>query len=99
MIKPIGSLLLIKPEEVADKKTASGLVISAVFSDDGLKRGKVIAMGSGEPNALNGELIPVNGISIGDNVVFPKHTGSEIEENDNKYILLHSKQILAVITN
>lgn len=99
MINPIGSLLLIEPEESGDKTTASGLVISAAFSDDSLKRGKVIAMGNGEPNALNGELIRINGISLGDKVVYPKHTGSEIEENDNKYILLHSKQVLAVIVD
>lgn len=99
MIKPVGSLLLIEPEEKGDKKTASGLVISAAFADDSLKYGKVIAMGPGEQNALNGELIPINSIKIGDKVVFPKHTGSDIEENDKKYILLHSKQILATISN
>lgn len=98
MINPVGALLLIEPEEKGDTTTASGLVISAAFADDNLKYGKVVAMGPGEPNALNGELIPIGSIKVGDKVAFPKHTGSDIEENNNKFILLHSKQILAVIT-
>ena len=99
MINPVGSLLLIEPEEKGDTTTASGLVISAAFADDNLKYGKVIAMGPGEPNALNGELIPIGSIQVGNRVAFPKHTGSDIEENDKKYVLLHSKQILATISN
>jgi co-chaperonin GroES (HSP10) len=33
MIKPYGGMILIKEEQAVDKKTASGLVISAAFTD------------------------------------------------------------------
>jgi co-chaperonin GroES (HSP10) len=35
MIKPIGSMLLIKEIEQGDKTTKTGLVISAAFSNNG----------------------------------------------------------------
>ena len=35
MIKPIGSMLLIKQIEQGDKTTKTGLVISAAFTDSG----------------------------------------------------------------
>ena len=42
MIQPINGMLLIKEEDKAEKKTASGLVISATVSDLGPKRGKIV---------------------------------------------------------
>lgn len=95
MIKPVGSMLLIKPEKREDKTTASGILISAAFDDDGLRRGEVIGIGTGEPNALNGEIIPVNGFEIGDRVIFPDHTGHELEDGTEKVIVIHHKHIIA----
>ncbi len=63
MIKPIGGMLLVKENEVTDRKTSSGLVISAAFADVGPKSGVVIDMGDGEYN-YKGDLIPINGIDI-----------------------------------
>ena len=98
MIKPVGAMLLIKPEKKEDKTTASGIFISAAFDDDGLRRGDVIEIGWGEPNALNGEIIPINGFSIGDKVIFPDHTGHEIEDGDEKVIVIHHKHIIAKLS-
>lgn len=96
MIKPYGAMLLIKEDEIGDKKTASGLVISAAFSDPGLRTGKIIDMGDGEYN-YKGDLIPINGIDINDVVYYPQHGGTDIEDQDGtKYLLLNSKNVLAI---
>lgn len=96
MIKPIGAMLLVKENEVTDKKTTSGLVISAAFADVGPKSGKVIDIGDGEYN-YKGDLIPVNGIDIGDTVFYQDHSGTDIEDEDNtKYLLINAKNILAI---
>ena len=95
MIKPIGGMLLVTKKQEEDKNTKSGLVISAVFNDSGPKIGTIVDMGAGEVN-YKGDLIPIPELDIGDEIYFPDHTGTEIEdENSNKYILINHKHIMA----
>jgi co-chaperonin GroES (HSP10) len=95
MIKPIGAMLLIKKIEKGDKTTKTGLVISAAFTEQGPSMAEIIDMGDGEPN-YKGEIIPINDLDIGDTIYYPEHSGTEIEDEEgNKYLLLHSKQVIA----
>ena len=95
MIKPIGGMLLVTKTEESDKKTKSGLVISAAFNDSGPKSGTIVDMGAGETN-YKGDLIPIPELDIGDIIYFPDHTGTEIEDDDaNKYLLINYKHIMA----
>ena len=95
MIKPIGGMLLVTKKQEEDKTTKSGLVISAVFNDSGPKIGTIVDMGAGEVN-YRGDLIPISELDIGDEIYFPDHTGTEIEdENSNKYILINHKHVMA----
>lgn len=96
MIKPYGGMLLVKENQTGDKTTASGLVISAAFNESNFKTGSVIAMGNGEFN-YKGDLIPIQGISIGDVIYYTQHTGHDIEDEDGqKYLLLNAKHVLAI---
>lgn len=89
-------MILIEPIEVGEKTTSTGLVISAAFVDQGPAKGTVIAMGDGEQN-YKGDIIPIPEIEEGDVVYYPKHAGTDIEDEDGKkYILLVSKNVLAV---
>ena len=95
MIKPIGGMLLVTKKQEEDKTTKSGLVISAVFNDSGPKIGTIVDMGAGEVN-YKGDLIPISELDIGDEIYFPDHTGTEIEdESSNKYILINHKHVMA----
>ena len=95
MIKPIGGMLLITKKQEEDKTTKSGLVISAVFNDSGPKIGTIVDMGAGEVN-YRGDLMPIPELDIGDEVYFPDHTGTEIEDDQsNKYLLINHKHIMA----
>lgn len=96
MIKPIGAMLLIKKIETGEKTTATGLVLSATFSDQGPSRATVVAKGDGEYN-YKGEIIPISGINVGDIIFYPEHSGTEIEDDDNtKYLLLNAKSVMAI---
>ena len=96
MIKPYGGMLLVKEDKLEDKTTASGIVLSAAFHDTGLRTGKIIDLGDGEYN-YKGDLIPVNGLDIGDIIYYPQHSGSEVEDTDGeKYLILNSKNVLAI---
>jgi co-chaperonin GroES (HSP10) len=95
MIKPIGGMLLITKKQEEDKTTKSGLVISAVFNDSGPKIGTIVDMGAGEVN-YRGDLMPIPELDVGDEVYFPDHTGTEIEDDQsNKYLLINHKHIMA----
>jgi co-chaperonin GroES (HSP10) len=97
MIKPYGAMILIKQEDNAEKKTTSGLVISAGFADTGMKTGKIIDLGDGEYN-YKGDLIPVNGLDIDNVVMYQEHSALDVEDTDGtKYKLVNAKNILAVI--
>jgi|LauGreDrversion4_1035100.scaffolds.fasta_scaffold244344_2 co-chaperonin GroES (HSP10) len=96
MIKPIGGMLLIKKIETGEKTTATGLVLSATFSDQGPNKATVISMGEGEYN-YKGDLIPIGGINVGDVILYPEHSGTEVEDDDNtKYLLLNAKSVMAI---
>jgi co-chaperonin GroES (HSP10) len=52
-------------------------------------------MGAGEVN-YRGDLMPIPELDIGDEVYFPDHTGTEIEDDQsNKYLLINHKHIMA----
>lgn len=96
MIKPLGGIILVKENKAEEKTTKSGLVISSTISSMGPKNGVIVDMGDGEQN-YKGDLIPILGMDIGDTVFFPEHTGTEIEDEDGtKYLLINSKNILAI---
>lgn len=96
MLKPMGNLLLISKIQEAEKTTKTGLVISSAISNTGPAMGKVVDMGEGEYN-YKGDLIPVLGVDIGDIVYFPDHSSTDIEDEDGtKYLLVSSKNVLAV---
>jgi co-chaperonin GroES (HSP10) len=96
MIKPYGNLLLVKEDKVEDKTTSSGIVLMASLNDSSLRTGKVIDMGDGEHN-YKGELIPINGLSVGDIVYYNQNSGIDIEdEGGEKYLLLNTKSVLAL---
>lgn len=95
MIKPFGNMVLLQKEASGEKKTSSGLVISAGFDESGIKRGLVIDYGDGEYN-YKGDLIPLNGIEEGDTVMYQEHSAIEVEDTDGtKYHLINAKNILA----
>lgn len=96
MIKPYGNLLLIKEDKVEDKTTSSGIVLMASLSESSLRTGKIIDLGNGEHN-YKGELIPINGLDIGDVVYYNQNSGIDVEdEGGDKYLLLNTKSVLAI---
>ena len=56
--------------------------------NDEQNQGEVIALGKGE------KLVE---ISVGDKVVFNKNSGSEIEDNDEKFLIVNVEDILAIV--
>lgn len=87
-IKPLSDRVLIEPT-AAEEVTASGIIIPDSAKEKPLK-GKVLAVGSGtkdEPMVLK----------EGDEVLYGKYAGTEIEFEGVKYLMMRQSDVLAVI--
>lgn len=88
-LQPLGSRVLIKPQEQEDT-IAGGLVVPPSASDD--KRpamGEVVTLGKGKEVSFD--------IKVGDTVYFKKYSPEEIEIDGETYLILEAEDILAVI--
>lgn len=92
-IQPLGSRVLVKPEEVQEK-TPGGLVIPPDSSDE--KRpsfGKVAVLGKGKDK--EGKTLKFE-VKVGDMVYFKKYSPEEIEVDGEDYYILDVDDILAI---
>ncbi len=92
-IKPLEDRLVVKPLD-AEETTASGLVIPDTAKEKP-QEGKVLAVGPGRVDD-NGNRIPLD-VAVGDVVVFSKYGGTEIKYNGEDYLILSSRDVLAVV--
>ena len=91
-IKPLEDRVLIQIKE-AESTTASGLVIPDSAKEKP-QEGVVIAAG---PGRFDGDdRVPMD-IKVGDTVVFPKYGGTELKYDGEEYLLLNSRDVLAII--
>ena len=92
-IKPLEDRVLVQTVE-AETTTASGLAIPDSAKEKP-QEATVVAVGPGRTND-KGEVTPV-GVNEGDTVVFSKYGGTELKYNGEEYLLLSSRDLLAVI--
>ena len=91
-IKPLEDRIVVKANE-AEQKTASGLVIPDTAKEKP-QEGTVMAVGPGRFE--NGNRIPLD-IKEGDTVLYSKYGGTEVKYNNEEYIVLSSRDVLAII--
>lgn len=92
-IKPLEDKVLVQIAE-AETTTASGLVIPDSAAEKP-QEAVVIAVGPGRLDD-SGNRVPVD-VKEGDTVVFSKYGGTELKYNGEEYLLLSSRDLLAVI--
>ena len=94
-IKPLEDRILVQPLD-AEKTTASGLVIPDTAKEKP-QEGKVLAVGPGRWDEAGKNRIPLD-VAEGDTVVYSKYGGTEISYNGQDYLVLSSRDVLAVVT-
>ena len=87
-IKPLADRVLIKPA-AAEEKTVSGIIIPDTAKDKPLK-GEVVAVGNGTKDE---EMV----VKVGDEVLYGKYAGTEVELDNEKYLIMRQSDILAII--
>ena len=91
-IKPLEDRIVVKANE-AEQKTTSGLVIPDTAKEKP-QEGTVMAVGPGRFE--NGNRLPLD-IKEGDVVLYSKYGGTEIKYNNEEYLVLSSRDVLAII--
>lgn len=87
-IRPLADRVLVKPAE-AEQKTASGIIIPDTAKEKP-QRGEVIAVGKGtKDNEMT--------VKVGDTVLYGKYSGTEIEIDGTKYMIMKESDIYAII--
>jgi Co-chaperonin GroES (HSP10) len=87
-IKPLADRVLVKPA-AAEEKTVSGIIIPDSAKEKPLK-GEVLAVGRGTKDE---EMV----LKAGDNVLYGKYAGTEIEINGEKLLIMRQSDVLAII--
>ena len=92
-LKPLQDRVIVKQSE-AEEKTASGIVLPDAAKEKPTK-GKVIAAGPGKTDD-NGKRHALN-VKAGDNVYYGKYSGTDVEVNGEKFVILRESDILGVL--
>ena len=92
MLKPLHDNVILEKEKV-ENKTASGIILSEKPKEQP-SVAKVVAVGEGE--VVDGKVVPMN-VAVGDKVIFKKYGGTEVKIDDQEYLIISVKDILAIV--
>jgi chaperonin GroES len=93
MVKPLQDYLLI------EKVPAEKKIGSIVLASDPKKTGNVatvVALGPGKANE-KGVIVKIDGVKVGDKVIYREYSGTDYEEGEHKYLLIKAEDILAIV--
>jgi chaperonin GroES len=88
-IEPLGTRVLIRPVE-QESTTASGLYLPETAKEKP-QEGIIEAIGDEEEMMTD--------LAVGDKVIFPKYSGSEIKMNGVEYLIMEENDVLARIND
>lgn len=91
-LRPIGDRVVVKPEP-EEMKTKSGIVLPDSAKEKP-SEGTVVAVGTGRV-LDNGQKVAVE-VKIGDKVIYSKYGGTEVKLENEDYIILAERDILAI---
>ena len=94
-LQPLGDRVVVQPAE-REETTKSGIVIPDTAKEKP-QRGTIIAVGKGRRDE-DGDRIPMD-VSVGDTVLFAKYAGTEFKFEDEEYLILSEKDILAKVND
>lgn len=89
---PLGDRVVLK-QLVAEETTKSGIVLPGQAKEKP-QQAEVIAVGPG--GVVDGKEVTMQ-VKTGDKVIFSKYSGTEVEVDEEKYVVVKQNDILAVI--
>jgi chaperonin GroES len=86
-IRPLGENVLILPEKL-EQKTSAGIFLPDTAREERPQQGRVMAVGESEKIK----------VTVNQKVIFNRYGGTEVKIGAEEYLLVASKDILAVIS-
>jgi chaperonin GroES len=93
-LKPLEDRIVVQALE-AEQTTASGLVIPDTAKEKP-QEGIVLAVGPGRFDEEGEKRIPLD-VKVGDTVIYSKYGGTEVKYNNEEYLILSARDVLAVV--
>jgi chaperonin GroES len=93
-IRPLEDRVVVEPLEASDK-TAGGILLPDTAKEKP-QRGRVLAVGPGKLRD-DGQRSPL-AVAVGDEVVYGRYSGNEIEVSGKEIKILRESDILAKVT-
>ena len=87
-VRPLADRVLVKVDKV-ETKTASGIIIPDTAQEKP-SRGAVVAVGQGTKDET---MV----LKAGDNVLYGKYAGTEVEIDGEKLLIMRQSDVLAVV--
>ena len=91
-LAPLFDRVVLKQLE-AEETTKSGIVLPGQAKEKP-QQAEVVAVGPG--GVVEGKEVTMQ-VKVGDKVIFSKYSGTEVEVEDEKYVIVKQNDILAVI--
>jgi chaperonin GroES len=92
-LRPLSDRVIVKQSD-AEEKTASGIVLPDTAKEKPTK-GKVIAVGPGKLDD-KGRRMEI-GLKSGDTVYYGKYSGTDVEVDGTKFVILREGDVLGVL--
>ena len=92
-IRPLDDRVVVEPFE-AEERTRGGIVLPDTAREKP-QQGKVIAAGPGKLLEKTGERGKMS-LKVGDAIFYGKYSGTEIELEGDKYVILRESDVLAI---
>ncbi|MGI6020801.1 MAG: co-chaperone GroES [Lachnospiraceae bacterium] len=90
---PLADRVILKPSEVTEETTKSGIVLPGQ-QKEGPQEAEVVAVGPG--GLVNGNEVEMV-VKVGQKVVYSQYSGTEIEVDDEKYLIVRQGEIMAIV--
>ena len=92
IVKPLGDRVVIKNVEM-EETTKSGIVLTGAAKEKP-QMAEVLAVGPG--GMVDGKEVTMQ-VKAGDKVIYSKYSGTEVELEKEKYVIVKQSDILAVV--
>ena len=88
-IKPLGKRILAQKIESESRTSSGGIVLPDTVQSEKVVRATVLAIGTDEKFE----------VKVGDEILVGTFAGTEIEQGENKLILVKESDVLAIVEN
>ncbi len=94
-LRPLHDRILVERLDEAQQQSSGGIIIPDSAKEKP-QQGKVVAVGNGKKKD-DGTVVALD-VKAGDTILFGKYAGSEVNVDDNEYLIMREDEALAIIS-